>query len=198
MKYRVFLVLIAVLIAGPAFAQKIYIDYDKEYDGSNTKTFAWSETKETSLAETEPSLHSLIINTIAEHITASGVKQVDNDPDVYVTYHGSTKEELSLDTTHYGYGVGTMSYGRYGGYGGYYGRYYGGGYGGSSTTTVRSYLIGTLVVDIWDAKTEKLVWRGIAANITISENPHKLDKNIEKALRKMIKKWQKMKKKNAN
>ena len=196
MKYRVFLVLIAVLIAGPAFAQKIYIDYDKEYDGSKNKTFAWSETKESSLAETEPSLHSLIINTIAGHITASGVEQVDNDPDVYVTYHGSTKEELSLDTTHYGYGVGTMSYGRYGGYGGYYGRYYGGGYGGSSTTTVRSYQIGTLVVDIWDAKTEKLVWRGIAANITISENPHKLDKNIEKALKKMIKKWQKMKKKN--
>ena len=197
MKIRVFLVLAAVLIAGPAFAQKIYIDYDKDYDGSNNKTFAWSETKETSLADTEPSLHSLIINTIAGYITASGVEQVDSDPDVYVTYHGSSEEELTVDTTHYGYGVGTMGYGRYGGYGGYYGRYYGGGFGGSSTSTVRSYKVGTLVVDIWDAKTEKLIWRGIAANITISENPHKLDKNIEKALKKMIKKWQKMKGKNA-
>jgi len=197
MKLRVFLVLVAILIAGPAFAEKIYIDYDEEYDGSNIKTFAWSETKDTSLADTEPSLHSLIINTIAGYITDSGIEQVDSDPDVYVTYHGSTKEELSLDTTHYGYSSGVMGYGRYGGYGGYYGRYYGGGSSGSSTTTVRSYKIGTLVVDIWDAKTDKLVWRGIAANITISENPHKLDNNIEKALKKMIKKWQKMKNKNA-
>jgi len=41
MRFRVLLVLFAILIAGPAFAQKIYIDYDKEYDGSKNKTFAW-------------------------------------------------------------------------------------------------------------------------------------------------------------
>ena len=33
-------------------------------------------------------------------------------------------------------------------------------------------------------------------NITISENPHKLDRNIETALKKMVKKWRKTKKKN--
>ena len=59
-----------------------------------------------------------------------------------------------------------------------------------------SYQVGTLVVDIWDAKTEKLVWRGIAAGIVIPENPAKLDKKIDKALKKMVDKWTKMKKKN--
>jgi hypothetical protein len=194
MKFRVLLVLATVLIAGPAFAQKIYIDYDEEYDGSKNKTFAWSETKETSLAATDPSLHSLIISEIEGHIIAGGIELVDDDPDLYVTYHGSTKEEMALDTSYYGYSAGRMGYGRYGGYGGYYGRYYGGGLGTSSSTTVRSYQVGTLVVDFWDAKTEKLVWRGIAANITISENPHKVKKKVEKALKKMVSKWQRMKK----
>ena len=54
MKLRVFLVLASVLIAGPAFAQKIYIDYDKDYDGSKNKTFAWSEAEEATLAQIDP------------------------------------------------------------------------------------------------------------------------------------------------
>ncbi len=199
MRFRVLLVLLAVLIAGPAFAQKIYIDYDRDYDRSKNKTFAWTESDEATLAYTEPMLHSQIVITLAEYITAGGLTQVDSDPDLYFTYHGSTKEEITVNTTSLGYGypVGWGS-SSYGGYGGYYGRYYGGvytGYAGASTTTESVYRVGTLVVDVWDAKTETLVWRGIAADIVITENRAKLDKKIDKALRKMADQWRKMKKK---
>jgi hypothetical protein len=92
-----------------------------------------------------------------------------------------------------------MGYGYPGGWGMYGGGYrggYRGGYVGTTTTTVRSYQTGTLVVDVWDAKSEKLVWRGTATNISVSDNPTKMKKKIDKALKKMTDKWAKIKKKN--
>jgi len=185
MRFRVFLVLFAVLIVGPAYAQKIYIDYDREYDASKNETFAWHESEQTSLAQTDPMLHSRIASLLAEHFVESGYKQDDDDPDLYVTYHGSSKAEMSVDTSLVGYGYPTGWAGM--GYGGY------AGYHGTASTTVTAYQIGTLVVDVWDAETETIVWRGIAADIVIPENPMKLEKKIEKALKKMIAKWGRMK-----
>ena len=69
MKFRVFLVLAAVLIAGTTFAEKIYVEYDGDYDGSNFKTFAWSSSEQTSLMETQPFLHSKIVETISVKVT---------------------------------------------------------------------------------------------------------------------------------
>ena len=94
-KRNVLFVLLAVLIARPAFAQKIYIDYDRDYDRSKNKTFAWTESDEATLAHTDPMLHSQIVITLAEYITAGGLTQVDSDPDLYFTYHGSAQEEIS-------------------------------------------------------------------------------------------------------
>ena len=55
-----------------------------------------------------------------------------------------------------------LAMGSCGGYG--YGGY---GYGGgplSATTTIRKYTRGTLVIDVWDARTKQLVWRGTASD----------------------------------
>jgi hypothetical protein len=192
MKSSAWWLVVLVLATGPSFAQKIYIDYDKEYDGAKNKTFQWAKTEDTSLAQTDPLLHSRIVNGIEHYLTLGGAREVLSDPDIYVTYHTSTKEDVSFNTSSYGYG-----YPGGWGYGGYYGRYgYGyGGYGGGgmSTTTVSTYIRGTLVVDAWDAKTKELVWRGMAANITVSDNPEKMAKRIDKALKKMVDQWQKIK-----
>ena len=64
--------------------------------------------------------------------------------------------------------------------------------GGSTTTTVRTYTQGTFIIDIWDAKEGTIVWRGTAV-AAVSENPEKNLKKMEKAVRKMVKKWRKMK-----
>jgi hypothetical protein len=177
------------LIAGPVFAQKVFIDYDKNYDFSSMETFAWSETSETSLEMADPMLHSRIVNGIEYYLSDAGLREVKENPDVYVTYHTSSKEEMSLNTTSFGYGYpGGMAWG---GYGGYYGGFYGGAGMGSSSTNVYTYEIGTLVVDVWDAETEQLVWRGTAAGITIVENPQKMQKKVDKALRKIVAKSQK-------
>jgi len=190
MKLSAWWLVVLVLATGPSFAQKIYIDYDKDYDGAKNKTFQWAKTDDTSLAQADPLLHSRIVNAIEHYITLNGAREVLSDPDVYVTYHTSTKEDVSFNTSSYGYG-----YPGGWGYGGYYGRYgYGyGGYGGMSTTTVSTYIRGTLVIDVWDAATKELVWRGMAANITVSDNPEKMAKRIDKAIKKMVDQWQKIK-----
>jgi len=195
MKFSALLVLGLVLVAGPAFAQKVYIDYDKEFTTGEIKTFAWSDTTETSVKEANPLLHSRIVNGIEYYLTLGGIREDNSDPDVYVTYHGSSEQEVSFDTDHWGYGYPSAWYG-----GGYYGGYGHGGYGGSygtSTTTMRTYEKGTLVVDVWDAESKKLVWRGTALNITVTDNPSKMEKKIDKALKKMVNEWRKIKEKNA-
>jgi hypothetical protein len=178
-----------LLMAAPAFAQKVYIDYDKDYDFDKPETFQWAETSETSVEGANPLMHSRIVNAIEHYLTMGQMREVESDPDLYVTYHTSTKEEMSLNTTSFGYGYP----------GGWYGGYHGGfGYGGgisSASTTVSTYEIGTLVVDAWDPKTEKLVWRGTATNMTVSDNPDKMMKRLDKALAKIVKKWQNLRKK---
>ena len=81
---------------------------------------------------------------------------------------------MSLDTTNFGYGYGP-------------GWYWGGGMG-TTTTQVRTYTVGTLIVDIWDAKAKQLVWRGIASD-TLSENPQKNQQIAAKALAMMFEKY---------
>ena len=49
--------------------------------------------------------------------------------------------------------------------------------GGTATTTVNEYNVGTLVVDIFDAKTKQLVFRGTAPD----ELSDKAEKNQEEA-----------------
>ena len=196
MRIRVFLLLAAILFVGPAFAQKIYINYDKDYDRSTIKTYAWMETAQTSVRDSDPLLHSRIVNGIEHYITLGGLTETDGDPDVYITYHGSSKQELSVNTSSIGVGYGYPSgwgYGPYGGYGGYYGHYYGTVYSGMATTTVTYYQVGTLVIDVWDADTQKLIWRGTAANVTLTDNPKKMAKKLDKALRKMVDKWRRVK-----
>ncbi len=199
MKFRAFVVLAVFLFVAPAFAQKIYIDYDQDYDLTTVKTYDWKETAETSLDQSNPLLHKRIQEMIQQRIDASAVTLDTANPDVYVTYHTESEEEMSLNTTDFGYGYPSRwGYGYGGGYGGYYGRYYGGSWGGgSSTTTVSTYQIGTLVIDIIDAESNQLVWRGAAGNITIVDNPEKMAKKIDKAITKMTSQWEKMKKKAA-
>ena len=191
MKTRLILGLALILLASPAFAQKVYIDHDPGYDFDSIKTFSWMPTEETSLMEQNPLMHSRIVNAIEHYLSMAGFTETAENPDIWVTYHTSTTEEMSLNTTSFGYGYpGGWAYGGYGmgmGYGGY------GSMGISTgTTTVNRYEIGTLVVDAWSRETETLIWRGMASNITVSSNPQKMERKIDKALAKIVSKSQKM------
>ena len=63
-----------------------------------------------------------------------------------------------------------------------------GGFGTSATTTVLTYRVGTLVVDIYDAQNKNLVFRGTASDI-LSDKPEKNEKKLDEAVEKMFKKF---------
>lgn len=192
MKSRLIPVVLTLLLAGPAAAQRVGIDYDPDYDFDSIETFQWRESKQPAK---NPLTAQRIVSAIDYQITMKGGLEVTENPDVYVTYFASATEKTRVDTTTYGYGYPG------GWYGGYYGRYYGGyGYGGvgisGSTSTVSTYDVGSLVVDVWDAETDKLIWRG-TAEATVPQKPQKVEKLIDKALDKMFYEWEKRRRQDA-
>jgi len=63
----------------------------------------------------------------------------------------------------------------------------GGGFGndGFSTTTEDTYKVGTLVVDLFDPNSKKLIWRGSASD-TLSNKSDKNIKNLDRSVLKMF------------
>jgi hypothetical protein len=170
-----------------AQAQKPAIQWNNQYDFGAVETFAWQTTDQT-LQEQNPFMHSLIKNTLEAELATSGLTQVDANPDVWVNYHASSTTEVQLRSDSYGYGFGAYGMGGWG--------YYGMGSMGSVSTTTRAveYQRGTLIVDIWDAATKELVWRGEVSD-TLPDNPQKAEKLVVRAIGKMAdqgrKLWQK-------
>ncbi len=66
-------------------------------------------------------------------------------------------------------------------------RGYGMGMGSSTTTTTQNdYEVGTIIVDVFDAKTKKQIWQGIGKK-TISENKKNREENINAGVTKIMK-----------
>jgi hypothetical protein len=166
-----------LLIASPALAQKITIDYAEEHDFGKVETFAYVVTEDTNSAD--PLMDERIKEAIIRELTAGGLKQVDADGDLMVTYHLASQQQLSLNTTTYGYG----GYGR--GWRGYRG-----GFGGA-TTTATTYTEGTLIVDAYEPGEKNMVWRG-TGTVTLKAKPEKRAQQINKIMTKMGKKWMKI------
>ena len=52
--------------------------------------------------------------------------------------------------------------------------------------TENTYKVGTLILDLFDTKTKKLLWRGTSSD-TLSNNSNKNIKNLDKGAEKMFK-----------
>jgi hypothetical protein len=61
----------------------------------------------------------------------------------------------------------------------------------SATTYASTYTEGTLIIDAYDAKEKKLVWRG-AGTVTVKDDPDKRIQQVDKILEKLGKKWKKI------
>ena len=157
-------------ITAPAFAQKITIDYAKEFDFDKVKTFVYNLTEDTN--SKDPLMDGRIKDAIIAQLKEGGLTQVEADPDIYVTYHISTKNDTVYDTM-------SMGYGGFGlGWGGW------GGGMATSTTTTMTYTEGTLIVDAYDSTDKKMVWRG-TGTVTLKQDPEKVTKQINKTVTKM-------------
>src|SRR3979409_820257 len=168
---------------GTAFAQQVKIDFDHQANFSQYKTYSWQEIKPANSL-----WDARIKNAVDAQLAAKGWSPVDSGGDVAIVAIKTTQTERSLQTFYDGFGGG---WGwpriRGGGAGGGWRRFGGGGMG-EATTTEQDYKEGTLVVDMYDAKTKQLVWRGSAED-TLSNKAANNEKNLDKGVAKMFKKF---------
>jgi hypothetical protein len=185
MKKALGLIFVLALAATPAMAQKVTIDYAHDFDFSGAKTFQYVVTKDSNIKN--ELMADRIATMFKKELAEGGLKEVTENPDIYVTYHATSKENTSYNTTSMGYG----GYGGYyGGWGGY-GRYGGMGGMGSSTTYATTYTEGTLIFDAYEPGDKKLVWRG-TGTVTVKAKPEKQIKQVDKILTKLGAKWDKI------
>jgi len=154
-----------------AIAQDVKIDYDKAYNFAPVKTYsmrigtAWGN----DLSQRR------VLEEFDQAIAAKGWKKANEaTADIHVVLHGATDTKRNVNTFYSG-GMGGYGY-RYGGMGGM----------GTSSTTVTEYTVGTLVVDMFDAKTKNLVFRGTAQD-ELSDKAEKNTKKLDKASEKLFK-----------
>ena len=169
---------VAFLLLGvsAAVAQDVRYDFDKDKDFSKYKTYKWVEIKG---AERPDDLTSRkITDAIDAELARKGMTKTEADAaDLYIGYQTaiSAEKEFTSYNTGWGYGPGWG--------GGWYG-------GGMSTTygSTSTVYVGQLDVSMYDPGQKQLVWRGVATKtLDPKANPEKKQKNINKAVAKLLK-----------
>lgn len=161
--------LMLVVLASPGWAQKVSIDYDHKAPFSDYKTYAWLRPPEMR----DPLMAQRVMDAINQQLNAKGLQQAP-DPssaDIGIVVNGATQEKHTLQTF----------YDNFGGWGWI-------GWEGMATTQDQTYEVGTLVADMFDTKTKKLIWRGTASD-TLSDKPEKNTQKLDKAVEKMLKEF---------
>ena len=159
------------LLAGKSSAQQVKTDYDRNANFGQYKTYSWAQVKTKDALDVDR-IKAAVNATLA----AKGWTQVDSGGDVSIVAIEITQNQQTLNTFYDGFG------------GGFGWRRFGGGGFGEATTTTETYTVGTLVVDLFDAKNKQLIWRGTSSD-TLSNNSDKNIKNLDKGVDKMFKKF---------
>lgn len=155
---------IMLLAATSSFAQQVKTDYDRNADFSQYKTYSWEKVQ-----TQDPLMADRIKEAVNSALAAKGWTQAPSGGAVAIVAIEMTRNQQTLDTFYNGFGGGWR---------------WGGGFG-DATTTVENYKVGTLVVDLFDANTKKVIWRGSASD-ALSNKSDKNIKELDKGVQKMF------------
>jgi hypothetical protein len=158
------LLVLALLAAHGAFAQKVTVEFDQAADFSKYKTFS---IRDGQLNSRNPALNSDLVKKrinadIEKYLTSKGLMEVSGPSDLNVRYTFGTARKAELET-------------------------YPAGWYGLGTRVVRvPYAEGTLVIDLRDPTTRSLVWRAIASEekSDATKIEGKLDDMVKKSMEK--------------
>jgi hypothetical protein len=152
-------------IAHPALAAKVNTDFDATADFSQYRTYVWGEGN----PARNPLIAQRIVEGIEARLAAKGLQKASTEAeaDLIVVYQTATDTKTQINT----YSTGHWGGWRWG--------------MGTTQATVREIPVGQLIVDMADVKAQRFVWRGTASG-TVSDNPDKMTKTLNKALDKMF------------
>jgi len=155
---------ILLLLSTALLAADVKTDYDRSTNFSQYKTYSWEKVQ-----TQDPLWVDRIKEAVNAALTAKGLTPVESGGDIAILAMEMTQNRRTLNTYYDGFGGGWR---------------WGGGLG-NATTTVDNYKTGTLVVDMFDAKTKKIIWRGSSSD-TLSDKSDKNIKNLDKGVQKMF------------
>jgi hypothetical protein len=185
--FRIFTVAGALMLFAvtAAFGMSTKSDYEKNFDFSQLRTFAFK----TDRASNDPlSTNTLeagrIQNALAAQLEANGFSQAQQNPDFIVAFYSRSKQKTQVESSGFGPGFG-------------FGRGFGWGYGvpfrerwrygfGPDIWT-NNYTQGCVMADVIDAKTNEVVWRGVVTD-TIS-GIDQSEKQTDQAAKDLVKKF---------
>jgi hypothetical protein len=181
MRHLSVLSLVLLLVgAGTARAQDVRYNFDKTANFAGFKTYKWVVIKG---AQQLSELGDRQVKAAVDaELAKKGLTKTESDTaDLYIGYQaavGTEKQYTSFDS---GWGYGPGWYG---------GGWYGAGGGGISTGTTSTIYIGQLALDMYATMPHTLIWRGNASK-TIDETakPEKQQKNLAKAVAKLLKNY---------
>ena len=169
-----------LLTTATARAQDVGFNAMPGTDFSKYKTDKWVKIEGAQAADQimDAQIKTAIDNQLA---TKGLTKTEDENADLYVGYQVSLDKEKQMNAYSMGGGPGW----------GWGAGYYGGGYGGGTTTaTTTTLYVGTLGLDMYDRAAKQLVWRGRASKtLDPKAKPEKREKNLNKAMAKLLKKY---------
>jgi hypothetical protein len=178
---RLFTVLCVMVLLGAtaALAQDVRYNFDKNADFSKYKTYKWVPIKDA--AKVSDLVDKQIKDAIDTELATKGLTKVDgDDANLFVGYQPAVGEEKQFNSYSTGWGYGP----------GWGGGWYGGMGSTSTTGTTSTIYKGQLALDMYDSAGHDLVWRGVVSKtIDPKAKPEKQQKNLAKAVQKLLKNY---------
>jgi len=165
------LIIISWLLVGCGSTSKVFTDYDKSAHLDEYETFGWLT--QTGIEERNNPLYYNELNdkrikyAVGNQMEGRNYRFSEN-PELLIHYHIIINDRTMLRTDPYGY----------------YGPYW-----MSSEVTMYEYREGTLIVDLMDAATNSLVWRGWVTNFLKNSDPQKMEKSMNDAVNMIFSKY---------
>src|SRR6185436_13840486 len=173
--------LAALILIGciSASAQDIKFNFLPGTDFAKYKTYRWARVPNAQYPD--QIIDGQIMQAIDAQLMQKGLAKGGEDAELVVTYQAAVDSEKRWNS--YSTDMGGWGYGRWGGWGG-------GMSSSTTTTTSETIRIGTLAVDIYDAAAKNQIWKGQASKTLGSgKDPAKVNKNLNKAMEKLFKKY---------
>jgi hypothetical protein len=152
-------------LAAACSSVSTHYDYDTSFDFSKLKRYSWA--KPAGKAEENPLVVQRVRDATEAELKAKGFERADGGADFLVAIYTGKQSRIQVNDWGYGYGP--------------RGAWYGGG------VDVYQYEEGTLILDVVDGASKRLVWRGTAVGI-IDESltPEERTQKIRAAVAKIL------------
>jgi len=178
---RVLFLSVGILLTISAFAQDVRYNFDKNADFSKFKTYKWVTLKDAQ--KVNDLVDKQIVDAVDAELATKGLTKVTEDSaNLYIGYQAGIGQEKQYTSYSSDWGYGPGWYG-----GGWYG---GGPSMGTTTGQTSTIYIGQLALDMYDSANKDLAWRGVASKtIDPKAKPDKQQKNLAKAVKKLLKNY---------